>query len=214
MTRTYAPRWGSYSTSPSWMSWRMASRTALRPVPSVPASDTSRSASPCGMRPSMIASRSSRRTCSVMDARSTLERRQLLASDATGLLRWTVDNHTIAVWRGSRRAFAPVDRQIRPLVGLSTMAGDYRSPLRSDANAGRVALVTGGGTGLGRATALELARSGAGIVLAGRREEPLERTRGDIAAAGADCIAVSADVREPDEVDRIVTAALDRFGRV
>src|SRR3954447_23570326 len=102
MTRTYAPRCGSYSTSPSWTSWRIASRTALRPVPSVPASDTSRSASPCGMRPSMIASRSSRRTCSVMDARSTLERRQVFAWGATGLLRWTVDNHTIWCCRGSR----------------------------------------------------------------------------------------------------------------
>jgi citronellol/citronellal dehydrogenase len=90
----------------------------------------------------------------------------------------------------------------------------YRSPLRSDANAGRVALVTGGGTGIGRAVALELAQSGAEVVLCGRREEPLAQARADIETLGGACLAVRADVREPDEVERVVAAALDRFGRV
>jgi citronellol/citronellal dehydrogenase len=90
----------------------------------------------------------------------------------------------------------------------------FRSPLRSDANAGRVALVTGGGTGIGRATALELARSGACVVLAGRREEPLESARAEIEATGAPCLAVAADVREAGEPERVVDAALERFGHV
>src|SRR3954453_2472128 len=172
------------------------------------------------MRPSMIASRSSRRTCSVMDARSTLERRQVFARGATGLLRWTVDNHTISRCRGSRRFPAvagrsSVDTQIRPLVGLSTMAGRaFPSPLRDDANAGRIALVTGGGTGIGRATALELAQSGASVAICGRRPEPLERTRAEIEAAGGACLAVAADVREPEAVERVVAAALERFGAI
>jgi citronellol/citronellal dehydrogenase len=90
----------------------------------------------------------------------------------------------------------------------------FRSPLRSDANAGRVALVTGGGTGIGRATALELARSGAAVVVCGRRADPLERARAEIEAEGAACLAAVADVREPDEVERVVDAALERFGHI
>ena len=90
----------------------------------------------------------------------------------------------------------------------------FRSPLRPDANAGHVALVTGGGTGIGRATALELARSGACVVLAGRREVPLENARAEIEATGAACLAVPADVREPGEPERVHDAAIERFGHV
>jgi citronellol/citronellal dehydrogenase len=90
----------------------------------------------------------------------------------------------------------------------------YSSPLRPDANAGRVALVSGGGTGIGRATALELAGSGARVVVCGRREEPLSRVRDEIEAGGGECLGVAADVREPEQVDEVVGAALDRFGTV
>ena len=98
------------------------------------------------------------------------------------------------------------------MVGAGELT--FRSPLRSDANAGRVALVTGGGTGIGRAAALELARSGASVVVCGRRAEHLDRTRAAIADAGAECLTVGADVREPAQIDHVVTSALERFGRI
>jgi citronellol/citronellal dehydrogenase len=90
----------------------------------------------------------------------------------------------------------------------------YSSPLRPDANVGRVALVSGGGTGIGRATALELAGSGARVAVCGRREEPLVRVREEIERHGGECLHVAADLREADEVQRVVTTTLDRFGAV
>jgi citronellol/citronellal dehydrogenase len=90
----------------------------------------------------------------------------------------------------------------------------FTSPLRADANAGRVALVTGGGTGIGRATAREFAATGAHVVICGRRQEPLAATAGEIEASGGSCLALSADIREPEQVDHVVEAALDRFGGI
>jgi citronellol/citronellal dehydrogenase len=90
----------------------------------------------------------------------------------------------------------------------------FLSPLRPDANAGCVALVTGGGTGIGRATAIELAGTGAEVVICGRREEPLRETADEIERSGGSCLAVPADVRDPDEVERLVDDALERFGRI
>ncbi len=89
-----------------------------------------------------------------------------------------------------------------------------RSPLAADCNAGLVALVTGGGTGLGRAVAREFARTGASVALAGRRPEPLEDVRAELEAGGAACVAVPTDVREPEQIDALVNAVLEQFGRV
>lgn len=80
---------------------------------------------------------------------------------------------------------------------------------------GQVALVTGGGTGLGRGTALELARCGASVLVVGRREEPLRLTVEQIAhAGGAAAEWVTGDVRSAEDAARIVGVALERFGRL
>ena len=86
--------------------------------------------------------------------------------------------------------------------------------LRPDANADRVAVVTGGGTGIGRATALAFARTGARVAICGRRPEPLEAVAAEIEAAGGACLAHPADVREPEAVEKLVDGVLERFGAI
>ena len=77
---------------------------------------------------------------------------------------------------------------------------------------GRVALVTGGGSGLGRASALELVACGADVVICGRRIEPLEETVAMCPEGRASAIAC--DIREAEAVDAMVDDVLERHGRI
>jgi citronellol/citronellal dehydrogenase len=80
---------------------------------------------------------------------------------------------------------------------------------------GQVALITGGGTGIGAATALALARSGASVAICGRRHEPIATVRSELEGAGAPVLALGGvDVREPDQAAGLVDAVLERFGRI
>jgi citronellol/citronellal dehydrogenase len=77
---------------------------------------------------------------------------------------------------------------------------------------GQVAIVSGGGSGLGRATALELATLGARVVVCGRRQEPLDETAR--LADGGGVEACSCDIREEDEVGQLVDGVMERHGRI
>ncbi|MFL5768045.1 MAG: SDR family oxidoreductase [Actinomycetota bacterium] len=87
-------------------------------------------------------------------------------------------------------------------------------PLTSDANAGRVVVITGGGTGIGKATAMAFARTGALVAICGRREEPLASAREELLVAGTDCLSMPCDIREPEQVAAFLDAVTDRFGRI
>lgn len=82
--------------------------------------------------------------------------------------------------------------------------------------AGRSALVTGGGSGIGRASALLLARLGAKVAVTGRREEELARTAELAASAGYEykIITVPCDVREPENVDGLLDSVLAQHGHI
>jgi citronellol/citronellal dehydrogenase len=77
---------------------------------------------------------------------------------------------------------------------------------------GQVAIVSGGGSGLGRASALELAALGARVVVCGRRPEPLAETAGR--ADGGRVEARACDIREEDQVAQLVDGVLERYGRI
>jgi NAD(P)-dependent dehydrogenase (short-subunit alcohol dehydrogenase family) len=80
--------------------------------------------------------------------------------------------------------------------------------------AAKVAIITGGGTGIGRASALALGRDGYRVVITGRREGPLEQAVADGRASGAQITSVAADVADPGGVERVFDQARREFGRV
>jgi NAD(P)-dependent dehydrogenase (short-subunit alcohol dehydrogenase family) len=79
---------------------------------------------------------------------------------------------------------------------------------------GRVAIVTGGGTGIGRGAALVLAEHGADVVLAARRPEPLRATAAEIEALGRRALALPCDVTDPEQCQQLVDRTLAELGRV
>jgi NAD(P)-dependent dehydrogenase (short-subunit alcohol dehydrogenase family) len=79
---------------------------------------------------------------------------------------------------------------------------------------GRVALVTGGGTGIGRAVALAFADHGADVAIASRDVDHLEPVADEIMERGVDACATTVDVRDRDRVDEMTETVLDELGRI
>lgn len=78
----------------------------------------------------------------------------------------------------------------------------------------RVAVVTGGGTGIGHATAHRLAADGFAVAICGRRLEPLKAVEAEIAASDGRCLARQCDIREPDQVTAFIDDVLSEFSQV
>jgi NAD(P)-dependent dehydrogenase (short-subunit alcohol dehydrogenase family) len=90
-------------------------------------------------------------------------------------------------------------------------ASDLLSPR---ALKGRVAIVTGGGTGIGLAIAMRLGSLGATLVFGSRNSKNLEQGSAELRRAGYDSLACQVDVRKPDQVDEMVHRALHHYGRI
>jgi NAD(P)-dependent dehydrogenase (short-subunit alcohol dehydrogenase family) len=79
---------------------------------------------------------------------------------------------------------------------------------------GQVAVVTGGGTGLGREVATALAHLGASVVIAGRTASALDEVAASITTCGGRCLAVPTNIREPEQVDALRDQVYDTYGKV
>jgi NAD(P)-dependent dehydrogenase (short-subunit alcohol dehydrogenase family) len=79
---------------------------------------------------------------------------------------------------------------------------------------GCTALVTGAGSGIGRAVAVRFAAAGAHVTLAGRREGPLQETAATITAAGGEALVVRADITVEADAEQLVASTIDRFGEL
>jgi NAD(P)-dependent dehydrogenase (short-subunit alcohol dehydrogenase family) len=78
----------------------------------------------------------------------------------------------------------------------------------------KTVLITGAGRGVGRATAVRLARTGGNLVIVARTESQLNETKALITSGGGACLAISADLTDVNQPGRIVDAAVDRFGKI
>jgi NAD(P)-dependent dehydrogenase (short-subunit alcohol dehydrogenase family) len=97
---------------------------------------------------------------------------------------------------------------------MSTTAPDPRDSFAPALFAGRTVLVTGGGRGIGEATAIGFAQLGANVIIASRTTTELADTAARIEALGVQCLAVTTNIRDIASVEALRDAALERFGAV
>src|SRR6266545_5018683 len=101
---------------------------------------------------------------------------------------------------------------LRPMTASRAGSGHAQAP--GGAGPAKVAIVTGGGTGIGRAVALALVGDGYSVVFAGRRADHLDSAVKSAGAAASRCLAVPTDVKDPDSVRALFATTKTRFGRL
>ncbi len=92
---------------------------------------------------------------------------------------------------------------------MGNEAGSPGTPLKA-----RVAIITGGGSGIGRGIAVKMARAGADVVVAGRRPDVLDNVCDEIKALGGGTLAVPTDISKKADVEKLVQAAIAQFGKI
>lgn len=89
---------------------------------------------------------------------------------------------------------------------MSTFAADFLQ--------GKVALVTGGGTGIGKGIARGLGQHGAKVVISSRKQDVLDATKAELEAEGIECLALSCDIRQAETVEAVISQILDQWERL
>src|SRR5215510_5017013 len=79
---------------------------------------------------------------------------------------------------------------------------------------GKVAVVTGGTQGIGRATALRFAQEGANVAICARNADRLEQTATELRKHGVEVLSMSADCSKPNDIDKFMSAVAKKFGRI
>ena len=79
---------------------------------------------------------------------------------------------------------------------------------------GKVALITGGGSGIGEASAKLIAREGAKVAVVGRTKEKLDSTVADIRQQGGEAFPISADISQPEQMQQVMQEIIERWGRL
>ncbi len=77
---------------------------------------------------------------------------------------------------------------------------------------GRIALITGGATGIGKEISRTLGKHGAKIVITSRKQENLDAARQEFEKEGLECLALSSDVRNPEAVEKVIAATIEKYG--
>ncbi len=97
---------------------------------------------------------------------------------------------------------------------MDTSAQQAQAVFRDGFLEGQVAVISGGGSGLGRALALQMAALGARVAICGRRQDRLDETAALVEKAGGEIFALATSIRDPDAVSAFFDKVFDRFGRV